>query len=470
MNLTLADCLKVKHLATFDVGGREKLIFTGVSTDSRTIQRGNLFVALRGEKFDGHNFLTAAIQAGAVAAIVDHRWAETNSAFLASLAVPRIVVGNTTAALGELARLYRRKFKIPVLAIGGSNGKTTTKEMIRAVLGTTLRVLSTEGNLNNHIGVPQTLFNLDRKHRVAVIEMGTNHPGEIRALCEIAEPTHGLITNIGREHLEFFGSVSGVVKAETELFDWLRGARKRTPVVFLNKDDSHLVKKAKGLKGFSYSLKNSAADVRGKVVGFDANGCARVQVRPKGKTSFEIRLSVPGQHNVSNAIAAATVGLAFRVPPKKIQWALHNFTAPAKRMEVLRINGFIVLNDTYNSNPDSVLAALQTMQSFETKGKRIAVLADMLELGSSAEKEHRQIGSVIARYGIEYLLTFGPLSRCTSMEAKTKFKAHYEQKNMLAEYLAELLTPGDVVLIKGSRGMKMEDIVTFLKERFAKAA
>jgi UDP-N-acetylmuramoyl-tripeptide--D-alanyl-D-alanine ligase len=469
MNLTLSDCLKISHLAVIDVTGHEKQNFTGVSIDSRTIEQGNLFLAIRGEKFDGHNFVTAAIRTGAAAVIVDRQWVENNAALMASLAVPRLVVENTTVALGALARVYRRKFRIPVLAIGGSNGKTTTKEMIHAVLGKKYRVLSTQGNLNNHIGVPQTLFRLVRSHRAAVIEMGTNHAGEIRALCQIAEPTHALITNIGREHLEFFGSVAGVVKAETELFDWLKERRKRKAIVFVNKDNGQLVKKAKGLKSLSYGLK-APADVRGTVMGFDQKGRAKLRIRSKGKSGFDVQLSVPGHHNVVNALAAATIGLAFRVPTKKIQSALQSFSTPGKRMEELNISGFTVFNDTYNSNPDSVLAALQTMKSFAAKGKRIAVLADMLELGASAEKEHKYIGSIVSRYGVEYLLTYGELSRFTSAESRTKFKAHYEQKNMLAEYLAELLTPGDVVLIKGSRAMKMEDIVTFLKERFSRAA
>ena len=470
MKLTLGDLLNISHTTAFDADNLESTPFTGVSTDSRLIQSGNLFFALRGEKFDGHDFITKAISSGAAAVVVDRRWADLNAALFTSLSVPRVVVEDTTHALGDLARVYRRKFRIPILAVAGSNGKTTTKEMIHAVLRMKHHVLSTEGNLNNHIGVPQTLFRLEAKHALAVVEVGTNHPGEIARLCEIAEPTHGLITNIGREHLEFFGSLRGVAKAEGELFDWLREHGKRS-ILFVNYDDKHLVGLSKGhSRKVTYGSKNKKAEVVAQVASTSSSGTIALSVKPKGKKAFSVQLSVPGSHNAMNALAAVTVGLWFKVPQKKIQSALESFVSASNRMEVLKLDGITVLNDTYNSNPDSVLAALQTIKSINVQGKRIAVLADMLELGAKAEDEHKEIGKAVAKHGVEYLLTFGPLSRFTHEAATTQFKAHYEQKNMLAEYLAELVTEGDIVLIKGSRGMKMEDIVTFLKERISKAA
>lgn len=471
MNLTQQDVLSVKHIESIGFEKQIKLKFTGVSTDSRTTKPGNIFIALRGENFNGHNFLTKAIEAGAGTVIVEADWAKLNPTMLSSLSVPRLVVANTVLALGQLANAYRRKFKIPVLAIGGSNGKTTTKDMIAAVLSAKYNVLSTEGNLNNHIGVPLMLCRLEKKQTMAVIEMGTNHFGEIRYLSEILEPTHALISNIGSEHLEFFGDLEGVAKAETEVFDWMRQQKPRSTVAFINRDDGLIQNHSKGIKKrITYGVTAKSADVKGAVVELDQNACPNVRVKPKGKGSFEIRLSVPGYHNAFNALAAAAVGLHFRVPASKIQRALSTFAAASKRMQLARIDGITILNDTYNSNPDSAIAALQTLGAMKVSGKKIAVLADMLELGNSAEEAHRRVGDAAARFGIEYLLTHGPLSKVTHDAAGVKFKAHYDQKNVLAEYLAELVHTGDAVLVKGSRGMRMETVVIFLCERLKQAA
>ncbi len=469
MKLSSADILKVTHLQSEELED-SSLSFTSVSIDSRNVSPGSIFFALRGERFDGHNFLSNAVKAGAKALIVENKWATMNPSYLKALPVPKLVVDDSARALGELARNCRRKFRIPVLAVGGSNGKTTTKEMIRAVLSEKFNVLATEGNLNNHIGVPLTLLRLEEGHEIAVIEIGTNHPGEIAYLCSLLEPTHGLITNIGREHLEFFGSLQGVAEAEAELFDWLKLHRPRDGAVFLNKDDALLSRRGRGFaKALSYGFARRDFDVQGTDLLVNDQGAAEFDVKT-GKSSFHVTLAVPGIHNAKNALAALAVGSFFHVPAGKMQHALASFTAASKRMEVFRVNGITILNDTYNSNPDSVSAALDTLKAMRTTGKKIAVLADMLELGPAAADEHRLVGEHVHLSGVEYLLTYGQLSKNTNDAATVPFKAHYEQKNMLSEYLAELLTRGDVVLIKGSRGMKMEDVVTFLKERISKAA
>ena len=470
MKLTRNDILSIPHLQALGFEKVKNFTCTGVSTDSRSIQQGDLFIAVHGETFDGHNFITKAIESGARAIIADAKWADANTILLSSLTAPRLIVENTVHALGQLACLYRRRFKLPVIAIGGSNGKTTTKDMIAAVLRSKYKVLSTEGNLNNHIGVPQTLFRLERRHQVAVIEIGTNHFGEIAYLCSIIEPTHALIINIGREHLEFFGSLDGVAKAEGEVFDWLRKHRASTAVGFVNYDDARAGKLAKGIKRtVTYGFGKQSVGVKGKVLSLNEFACPRLEVRPKSKKSFVVELPAPGQHNAQNALAAAAVGLFFKVPAAKIRKSLSSFIGANKRMQLLKLNGITVLNDTYNANPDSVLAAFKTLKSAKAAGKKIAVLADMLELGNDAIEEHRRIGQVAENHGIEYLLTFGTLAKHIHDAATTKFKAHYDQKNMLSEYLAELLAEGDMVLIKGSRGMKMEDVVAFLTERFTGA-
>lgn len=458
MKLTLGDLGK---LTLVEFRHRELLkgkTISGVSADSRAVSAGDVFVALKGETFDGHRFVEDVFRSGAVAAIVD-------TSFKGAADRPLLVVKDTTHALGELARIHRMKFAIPVLAVGGSNGKTTTKDMITAVLSTSHKVLSTEGNLNNHIGVPQTLLRLQKKHEMAVIEIGTNHPGEIAYLCGILLPTHGLLTNIGREHLEFFKSVEGVAREEGVLLGHLK--QKSKSVAFVNVDDARIRSKATGIRRrITYGMKTKRADVKGKVGSADETGCIGFEyVSKRPATRDAIRLRIPGEHNAINALAAVAVGLTFKVSAKRIQRALESFQPASKRMELLNYAGVSIYNDTYNANPDSMISALRTLASARVSGKRIAVLGDMRELGEYGKGEHMCVGREAARLGIDYVLTYGELARSIHEAASMDGALHYDQKNMLAEYLAELVTPGDAVLVKGSRGMKMEDIVTFLEKR-----
>ncbi len=280
MKLTLSDMLAIPHQKAIGFDGLKNFNIPGISIDSRTVKTGELFIAIRGDQFDGHNFISKAIETGAACIIVESRWAEVNTAMMVSIHVPRLIVENTIHALGHLARMYRLKYTIPFIAVGGSNGKTTTKEMLRSILNQKYDVLHTEGNLNNHIGVPLTLFRLSKKHEVAVIEIGTNHPGEIEYLCTVLEPTHGLITNIGCEHLEFFGSIEGVAKAEGELFDWLA---KHKGTSFVNMDDKHIVNLKMPKKAIRYGFSSrSSVSIRGTVKSFDANGKALLQIKPTG--------------------------------------------------------------------------------------------------------------------------------------------------------------------------------------------
>jgi len=464
MKLSPTELLQIAHDELRNVGKLKGETIIGVSTDSRTIKEGELFVAIRGPNFDGHKFLAEAFANGAVAAIVDRE-----GAIEPVKTMPLLVVQDTTKALGDLARYYRLKFDIPVIAIGGSNGKTTTKEMIAAVLRRRYEVLSTEGNLNNQIGVPHTLFRLERKHEIAVIEIGTNHPGEIAYLCSVIEPTHGLITNIGREHLEFFRTLRGVAKEEGALFEAL--ARRNDAVAFVNVDDPLVRQRARNLrKKVTYGC-TSTASIRGKIGEGDAAGCFELRFTVRGsKRQTRLHLAMPGAHNAFNALAAAAVGLTFKVPAAEIKAALERFQAVSKRMEIVTINGVTVYNDTYNANPDSVRAALRTLATAQVPGKRIAVLADMNELGEASQAEHARIGKELSTLPIDYLLTYGEQAQHIHEAANVKFKVHYQQKNMLAEYLCELLSPGDAVLVKGSRSLKMEDVVVFVQERLKQQA
>jgi UDP-N-acetylmuramoyl-tripeptide--D-alanyl-D-alanine ligase len=460
MKLSAEEILLIPHLQVRCPELLEGKTFTGVSTDSRTVAPGDLFVALRGENFDGHQFIKDVRAKGALGAIVDSTWAahdQTRGAFL--------VVEDTTKAFGQLAYLYRKKFSIPVLAVAGSNGKTTTKDMVAAVLGMKYRVLCTQGNLNNHIGVPHTLLRLDESHGVAIVEIGTNHPGEIALLCRMLQPTHGLITTIGREHLEFFGTVEGVAKEEGVLFEHLGSTKEGFG--FVNVNDPLVKQAAKPLKRkVNYGLLARGAGVRGRILGFNETCCAILQFQGRQmKNPLRVELAIPGEHNAQNALAAAAVGLAFKVPATKIRRALEAFRPASKRMEVKNVHGVMILNDSYNANPDSMMAALKTLAAATVSGKRIAVLGDMREVGPTGAAEHEAIGKEAARLGIDYVLTFGDLAKRISVGAGGPFALHYDQKNMLAEYLVELVAPGDAVLIKASRSMKLEDVATFLEER-----
>lgn len=464
MKFAVRDLLALTHLEFTNRKLLKGKRITGVSTDSRAIKSGDLFIALKGESFDGHAFVEEAFVAGAAAAIVDESFRPETVA-----GKPLLIVPDTVKALGELANIHRRRFSIPILAIGGSNGKTTTKEMIVGVLKTRYRVLGTEKNLNNHIGVPQTLLKLQKKHDIAVVEIGTNHPGEIPYLCDILEPTHGLITTIGREHLEFFKSIDGVADEEGKLFEHLR-SRKKT-IAFVNADDEWVVMKSKMLKNrVTYGLTARRVDVKGKITDKDETGCVAIEVndRHAGKRT-SMKLAIPGEHNAINALAAAAVGVKFKVSLKRIRKALERFSATDKRMQVLNLEGVIVYNDTYNANPDSMIAALRTLAAANVPGKKIAVLADMRELGDAAIEEHKRIGMEATALELQYILTYGGMARHIHEASSAPYALHYDQKNMLAEYLAELIAPGDAVLIKGSRGMKMEDIVAFLEERLSSA-
>jgi UDP-N-acetylmuramoyl-tripeptide--D-alanyl-D-alanine ligase len=389
---------------------------------------------------------------------------EVSASWPRGVELPLVVVENTTKALGSLAKLYRNKFSVPVLAIGGSSGKTTTKDMVAAVLAARLNVLYTERNFNNHIGVPKTLFRLEKKHDIAVVEIGTNHPGEIEVLCNILAPTHGLVTNIGAEHLEFFGTIDGVAREEGLLFEWLA---KHAGVAMVNGDDPRVVSVARACRRrISYGFGSRGVGVRGRNIQLDVSGHAGFEFSGgRIRKPRKVRLGIPGRHQAANALAAAAVGLTFGIPGSAIVEALETFAASDKRMVVLDLRGVRVLDDTYNANPDSTIAALETLAAMSVSGKKVAVLGDMLELGACEAEEHRRIGEAAEKLGINYVLTFGARTKQTHAAVKKAFAVHYDQKNVLAEFLAELVAPGDAVLIKGSRGMAMDDVVTFLIQR-----
>ncbi|MBS4029654.1 MAG: UDP-N-acetylmuramoyl-tripeptide--D-alanyl-D-alanine ligase [Ignavibacteriales bacterium] len=451
--LFVDDLLKISNAEAINVEQFSREPFLGVSTDSRTINDGQIFLALRGDKFDGHNFVEEVISKGIRIAIVEENWFRVASYKLRGFQnVGFVLVDNTTKAFGELANIWRKKFDIPILVITGSNGKTTTKEMLTQVLQTQYNVHSTQANDNNHIGVPKTLFGINKETEIAVLELGSNHIGEISYLSNIVSPTHSLVTNIGKEHLEFFGSLENIAKEETTTFS-------NSLFGFVNEDDEEIKKRSFILKKKkTYGFQNNV-DVAGNIVNVDESGCVTFSITNDKLQITNCKLQIAGIHNASNALASATVGKYFGISSENIKSSLENFRAYDKRMEILKANGITIINDTYNSNPDSVIAALHTLQQMKTSGKKIIVLGDMLEFGNTSEAEHRQIGRIISEMGFKNLFTFGVFSKYISAETNQTFVKHFNDKQKLISELKNSIQTNDIILIKGSRGMKMEEIV-----------
>jgi UDP-N-acetylmuramoyl-tripeptide--D-alanyl-D-alanine ligase len=448
----LADMIGVKiqgrHRATKKVR---------LCTDSRSLKPGQVFWALKGENFDGHVFANEAFTQGGYAAVVEEQWLKENGKAV-NVYVP---VGDTNGALLHLARAYAAKFRIPKIAVTGSNGKTTTKDMISLVLAKEGPTLATQGNFNNQVGVPLTLFELKSNHDFAVIEMGTNHPGEIAPLSLATRPTISVITNIGYSHLEHFGSKEKVRDEKLTITAGFQGKG----TLILNVDDPLLaqIKATSRYKLLTFGIERG--QIRPTELTFSSDGCASFKI---GRTAF--RLQVPGRHNVYNALAAIAVGTQLRIPKALISEALRSFTASKNRMQVKKLPGFTVLDDCYNANPSSMRSALATLGSFKTARRRVAVLGDMLELGPEGADLHRDIGHYLVEMGVDEIFTFGNLSRHINSAARDKGlprnrAQHFSDFELMSQELLKSLMPGDVILVKASRGMKLERIFDFLKEK-----
>jgi UDP-N-acetylmuramoyl-tripeptide--D-alanyl-D-alanine ligase len=428
----------------------------GLSTDSRKCQAGEVFVALRGEKFDGHQFVGQILAAGALAAVVEKKWADSLTESKGNL----IIVDDTLLALQQIGHAIRRRWGKTVLAITGSNGKTTAKELAASVLAQGKVVHKTTGNLNNHIGVPLTLAELSHSHDLAVIEMGTNHYGEIARLGEIAAPNYGLITNVGRAHIEFFKTLDGVAKAKAELFEYLH---RHAGIAFLNADEAKLATVLpSGTRAITYGLQQPA-QVQGRIASIDGDGCVTLAWRNQN-----IHLAIPGTHNASNALAAIAVGEHFGIEPEKIRLALESAQPVAKRMQILRLKSpfgrseLTIVNDAYNANPESMRAALEFLAAMPVQGsgRRIAVLGDMLELGEAAAAAHEEIGALVRELPIHAVFAHGPqMKHLVQVIGNTKWAEHFENKPRLGEEVSRSVRAGDIVLLKGSRGMAMEEVI-----------
>ena len=425
--------------------------FASVSSDSRKVSKGDLFIALRGENFDGAKFVASAAEDGAVAAMVNEDGFDGNAP------CPLLLVKDTRLALGKLAAYWRSQFAIPVVGLTGSNGKTTVKEMLAAILseatGSPESVLATQGNLNNDIGMPLTLLRLNAGHRYAVIEMGMNHTGEIEYLARIAHPDVAIVNNASGAHLAGLGTVEGVARAKGEIFSGL----KENGTAAINGDDDYapVWRKLAGERAVLEFGLNGSPSIFGqwRQQGFGV----QIRVRtPQGE--FTANLQVPGEHNVRNALAATAAAVALHIPLDKIAGGLEKFGGVAGRLQRKEAKrGAALIDDTYNANPSSMRAAINVLA--QAPAKRIFVMGDMGELGTEAAQFHAEIGAYARQSGIQRLLALGELSRAAVREFG-EGSQHFENVESLCAALDSEMDTGVTVLVKGSRFMKMERVVS----------
>ena len=434
------------------VGGKlhryESVILTDVAIDHRKVTKDCLFVAIRGKRFNGHDFIEAAYRAGAGAVMAEE----------AQLGTPTIVVEDTRRALLDLAAFYRSRFHGTVVGITGSVGKTTTKEMIAQVLSAAKKVLKTEGNLNNGIGLPSTLFRLDRSYQAAVIEMGMSARGEISALSQTACPTIGVITNIGVSHMETLGSRENILRAKLEILD---GMAEDAPLVLGADDDLLACVRFSERPLIFCRIENKQADFRAEDIK-TKGGVTSFTVVDHG-ASTPVVLPAVGRHNVINALFAFAVGYLEQMERSDIAGALRDYRPADMRQQVIETGEYTVLADCYNASPDSMRAAISVLCELDTAGRRIAVLADMLELGKIAQDEHRKIGLYAGMNRIDALFCYGTLSKALyDGAAGISNRYHFTDKESLVCALRDYIRPGDVILLKGSRSMKLESVMTEL--------
>jgi UDP-N-acetylmuramoyl-tripeptide--D-alanyl-D-alanine ligase len=442
-------------------------IITGISIDSRNIRSGNLFVAIPGDRFDGHQFTGQAVAKGAQAVVIakDKRGI-ADQEMLGKAAV--VLVDDTRKALRDMAAWYRAKFDIPTVAVTGTNGKTTTKDMIAMVLSSRYRVHKSPQSFNNLVGVPLTLLQLDSDCEALVLELGMSSPDEIAVLTRTAKPDLGVITNIGPAHLESMGSVERIARAKFELPDNMSSPK----TLILNADDPILADRIGGKRKderiVSFGIEKKSD--------FTAD---RIELNGEGHVSFRVNrnltigLGLLGLHNVYNALAAFAVGRLKEVDEQAIKQSLQEYSPSHLRMELVSIGNLRVINDSYNANPISVEKALETQKSIRASGRKVAVLGDMLELGEKAPDFHLEVGRKAARSGLDLLIVVGALARLIGDGAREAGMSSdqvlaFDNNQQVGRFLMENLRDGDLLLVKGSRKMKTEEVVLSLKAQYAR--
>lgn len=458
MKLDINDIVKATGAKVMQEGTVREI--EGVSTDTRTLKKGDLFIAIKGPHFDGHEFVQEAVEKGACGVVVNDIPLTKGREWI-------LQVADTVHALGDIAGLWRKKLNCTVIAVTGSNGKSTTKEMIASALSATRKVIKTEGNFNNLIGLPLQVLCIEADHEVAVLEMGMNAPGEIARLAEIANPDIGLITNVNPAHLEKLHTIENVAKAKGELFKAMR----HDGTVIINSEDIWVKRLGDEYLGkkVTFGMQNDC-DVRfGRLI-MEELSEAQVAFYAKGR-EYAMHLPVPGTHNVMNALSAIAVGTALGVSVTTMIPCLESFKPIKMRMERIQLlNGVQLINDCYNANPSSMLAALRTVGAAKKAGRFIAVLGEMLELGDAAATRHKELGMNAVANKVSKLFAIGEHAEKIAEGAKEKGlnAVNVVVANSVEElcgYLLKEVSTGDCVLVKGSRGMKMERVVEFLKDK-----
>ena len=411
---------------------------SGVCTDTRSIVKDSLFIALKGNNFNANEFAQQAIDKGSKYAIVDEsKYANKSNIFL---------VENCLVFLQKLAHYHRSKFNIPIIGITGSNGKTSTKELINVVLSQKYQVLCTKGNLNNHIGVPLTLLQLKENHEIAIIEMGANKPHDIKELCDIANPTHGIITNIGKAHLEGFINFEGVFKTKTELY---HAVKEKNGNIIVNADDTILLKALPN--NLSYLSYGEKGDIKGELL--ELNPFIKLNWKYKNYESSDIQTKMLGKYNYYNFLAAITFGTFFKVNPIKINEAIAHYEPKNNRSEIQKTNKNTLIVDCYNANPSSMKSALESFALIHTSMK-IAILGDMKELGNESEAEHQQVLSLCKDLKIDFF-TIGDHFKALNNKG-------FNSKSDFIYFLNKNEIIGKLILLKGSRGIGLEDLISHL--------
>ena len=437
--------------------GSPQRLATNICTDSRKAGPGDLFFALEGDRFDAHQFLPEVARRGVIAVVAN--WNKIPANFITTV----IAVNDTREALGHLAARYRKDFDLPIVAVGGSNGKTTTKELLATVLRQKFKTHWSEASFNNDVGVPLTLLKLEEAHQVAVLEVGTNHPGELAPLLGLIQPQIGVITSIGREHLEYFGDLAGVAKEEGELAD----ALPEDGVLFVN-GESNLMEsivtrsRTRVVRvGFNPRHECVASDIR-----FDEDGVTFRARTIREDLCGEYRIRLLGRHQVLNALLALSVAGELGLSRAEIQRGLAECEPAKMRLQSWTVNGIRVLDDSYNANADSMQAALATLRDLPCAGRRVAVLGDMAELGDQTLPAHTEVGQCAAKFGIDHLFSVGAMSRVTAesaREAGIRGVTEVPEVEEAGESLKKFLKPGDIVLLNASRATRIERIGEMLR-------
>lgn len=434
-------------------------VVSAVSTDTRTIGEGALFVALKGENSDGHKYIKNAADSGAVCCLAEKGADIPNGA-------PVILVDSTAQALLDLAGAYRQEMNIPVVAVTGSVGKTSTRGMIASVLSQKYNTLATSGNFNNEIGVPHTLFRLNRSHEIAVIEMGMNHFGELSRITAAARPETAVITNVGEAHIENLGSREGILHAKLEVLEGLPHGG----TVILNADNDML-----------WSV-NGTIDFETLYFGIENNGCDLIAAEVKtyaestefkfsvGGTEYTAVIGVPGVHHVYNALCAILVGMKYNVPMNDILSGIREFVPDGMRQAAVKLDKYTIIKDCYNANPTSMKSGLEVLSLRENEGRKVACLGDMMELGTISEKAHYDIGRLVPQYNVDCLITVGERAKLIAkgaaeagMDSANIFS--FDSNGELCEKLYDILKDGDVMLLKASRSMRLEEIAEFMEKK-----